>query len=283
VRAAAAPATRAALLGFGRPMTLASLVVWARDGTTRLLIGLLLGPTELGYYQLAARLAAMPVVGITHVTNRVALPVYAATADAAALRRTFALTLRIVSVLALPACAGLLAVAPDAVRVGFGAGWLPIVTPLRCLLVASMVTTLAGTTGELFKAIGRPVDLLRTAVPHLVLLAITIPIGARHGLVGVACAIAVVRIAMAGVALTIAHGHLALPPRALGDAVAPAIVGTVFMLAALAVATSLPPVHSPALALVVRTAIGCSAYGIGHLAWRLLARIRPVAPRAILS
>jgi PST family polysaccharide transporter len=217
VRATVGPDTHAALLAFGRPMTLASLVVWARDGATRLSIGVLLGPEALGYYQLAARLAAMPVVAITHVTNRVALPIYAATADRAALRRTFALTLRVVSTLALPACVGLLVLAPEAVQVGFGPRWMPIVTPLRCLILASMITTLAGTTGELFKAIGRPVDLLRTAVPHLILLAIGIPIGARHGLVGVACAIAIVRIAMAAVALAIAGGS-SRAARAIADA-----------------------------------------------------------------
>jgi PST family polysaccharide transporter len=71
---AAAPEIRAALLRFGRPMTVAGLVVWARDGLTRGLVGRLLGPAELGYFQLAGRLASAPVVGITHVSNRVALP-----------------------------------------------------------------------------------------------------------------------------------------------------------------------------------------------------------------
>ena len=46
------------------------------------------------------------------------------------------------------------------------------------------------------------------------------------------------------------------------------------------VATGLPQADSPTLALVVRTAIGCSVYGIGHLRD---SRIRPIAPRAIAS
>jgi PST family polysaccharide transporter len=279
VRAAVEPATRAALLGFGRSMTLASLVVWARDGATRTLIGVLLGPAALGYWQIAGRLAGAPVVGITHVTNRVALPVYASTASRAALRDTFAVTLRIVSMLALPACAGLLVVAPDVVRIGFGPRWMPIVTPLRCLLVASMLTTLAGTTGELFKALGRPIDLLRTAVPHLVLLVLAIPIGARYGLAGVACAIAGVRVAMAGVALAIARAHLDVPARAFLAPIAPAVAATALMLVTLAAMPALPA--SPTgLALAVRIAIGAAVYGVGQLAWR---QLRPVSPRAIVS
>src|SRR6185436_20219203 len=42
MRHPAAREARAALLRFGRPMALASLVIWARDGVTRALIGVLL-------------------------------------------------------------------------------------------------------------------------------------------------------------------------------------------------------------------------------------------------
>jgi PST family polysaccharide transporter len=270
LRAAASPDVRAALLRFGRPMTLASVVVWARDGVTRVLVGRLLGETELGYFHLAARIAAAPVTGITHVTNRVALPVYAAESDRAALRRTYRTTLRIVSLLALPACAALVATAPLAVAVAFGPAWAPIVAPMRILLVASMASALAATTGELFKAIGRPTDLLRTAVPHLCLLLVAVPLGAAWGLPGIACAIAVVRVTMALVALALAARHVRLRARELAESLAPAVAGIAVMLIALGAARALGPDPSPPTtsAFVAYGVVAALAYALSLLAWR---------------
>jgi O-antigen/teichoic acid export membrane protein len=268
--AAAEPdGARAALLRFARPMTLASVAVWARDGLTRILVGVLLGPAELGYFHMAARIAAVPITGITHVSNRVALPIYAATSDPAALRRAFLATLGVVGTLALPVCAGLLAVAPEAVAVAFGPAWAPIVAPLRILLVASVVSSLAATVGELFKALGRPQDLLRTGIPHLVLLLVAVPLGARGGLAGVAAAIAAVRIAMATLGLGLASARLALRPAALAGAIAPAAVATAVVLGAVAL---VPDLGGAAPTLASRVAAGAAAYGLALLAWR---RARP--------
>jgi O-antigen/teichoic acid export membrane protein len=255
---AATPDVRAALLRFGRPMTVAGLVVWARDGLSRGIVGRLLGPADLGYFQLAGRLASAPVVGITHVGNRVALPVYAAADDHGALAHAFTTTLTVVAALALPFAAVLFAVAPEAIAVGFGARWAPVVTPLRLLLVSSLTSSLAATTGELFKAVGRPALLLRTAAPHLVLLAIAVPIGARFGLAGVAGAIALVRIAMALVALAIAFRLLELPLATVARAIAPGVASAVLALAAVAAITMLGVVAGapPWLTLGIRAGMG---------------------------
>jgi PST family polysaccharide transporter len=267
---AATPDIRAALLRFGRPMTVAGLVIWARDGLNRGLVGRLMGPADLGYFQLAGRLASAPVVSITHVGNRVALPVYAAADDHATLARAFTTTLTVVAALALPFAAVLFAVAPSAIAVGFGARWAPVVTPLRLLLVASLTSSLAATTGELFKAVGRPVLLLRTAVPHLVLLAIAVPIGARFGLAGVAGAIALVRIAMALVALAIAFRLLALSPADVARAIAPGVASAALALVAVAAVTmlGLGGGGPPWLGLAVRSTTGFAAAGLTFLAVR---------------
>jgi O-antigen/teichoic acid export membrane protein len=207
-------------------------------------------------------------VSITHVGNRVALPIYAAAADHAALARAFTTTLSIVAALALPFAAVSFAVAPEAIAVGFGVRWMPAVIPLRLLLVASLTSSLAATTGELFKSMGRPALLLRTAVPHLALLAIAVPIGARFGLAGVAGGVAIVRVGMALVALAIAFRLLELSPADVGRAIGPGVASASSGSAAVhaAVTFGVAAGGPPWLTLAVRAGMGLAAAGVTFVA-----------------
>jgi hypothetical protein len=106
--AGASPEVRADLLRFGRPMTVASLVVWARDGLTRGSSGgSSARPTSATSSCGAPRERARR--RITHVGNRVALPVYAAGRRSRRARARLHVTLTIVAALALPFAAVLFA------------------------------------------------------------------------------------------------------------------------------------------------------------------------------
>jgi len=264
------------LLGFGRPMTLAALAMWSREGLDRLLVGTLLGSAELAYYLFAARLALLPVNGITHVANRVMFPVYASLRGPG-VRTAFRRTLTAVAALGVPVCGGLVVVADSLVTVLFGARWAPMVTPLRLLLVSTLVSIVAATTGELFKAVGRPGYMLRTALPHLVLLVVAIVVGSRFGLVGVAAGVAGVRALMGVVGLALAAHVVGLRPSGVLRPLAPALGGMVAMVVATVAARA--ALH--ALDLDRPIALLAAQVGFGAVAY--VTALQGLAPRTVRS
>src|SRR5262249_23744914 len=203
-------------------------------------------------------------------------PVYASLRPPA-VRAAFRRTLTAVAALGVPVCVGLVVVADSLVTVLFGPRWAPVVTPLRLLALASLVSIVSATTGEIFKATGRPGYMLRTALPHLVLLVVAIVVGARFGLVGIAGAVAGVRACMGMVALALAAHAVGLRPRGVLRSLAPALGGMLAMLVATAAARG--ALHAlaldrPVVLLATQLALGAAAYGVA---------VRALAPRAVRS
>jgi PST family polysaccharide transporter len=271
---------------FGRPMLGATLAIQARGQVDRIAVGALLGPVELGYYHLANRLAALPVSGIIHVSNRVMFPVYAAAGDADARRAAYLRTLAMTSQLAFAICAGLIAVAAPLVYVVFGPGWQPVVRPLQALVLASLVGTVSATTGEIFKAVGRPDQVLRTALPHAVLLAVAVWIGAGYGLAGVCVAVVASRAIAGSAAFLLLMRTIDLGLGDVWTALAPAVAASAVMSGAVRVAgAALPATTAPAIQLAVLVTVGVAAWA--PLAWalspdlrRLVRRVPASPPRA---
>jgi PST family polysaccharide transporter len=258
---------------FARPMLGATLAIQARSQVDRIAVGALLGPVQLGYYHLANRLAALPVSGIIHVSNRVMFPVYAAAGDADARRRAYLRTLAMTSQLAFPICAGLIAVAAPLVHVVFGPGWQPVVRPLQALVLASLVSTVSATTGEIFKAVGRPDQVLRTALPHAVLLAVGVWIGGGYGLAGVCVAVVASRAVAGTAAFLLLMQTIALGAGDVWRALAPAVAASVVMLGAVRVVDGLlPGTTAPVMRLAVLVTAGLGAYA--PLAWGLSPDVR---------
>src|SRR5262249_30065562 len=151
-----------------------------------------------------------------------------------------------------PICAGLIGVAAPLVHLLFGPGWQPVVRPLQALLLASLVSTVSATTGEIFKAVGRPDQVLRTALPHGVLLAVGGWIGGGHGLAGVCVAVVVSRAIAGTAAFVLLMRTIALGPADVWRALAPAAVASLVMLGAVRFADGMVPVTAePVLRLAV--------------------------------
>jgi O-antigen/teichoic acid export membrane protein len=102
------------------------------------------------------------------------------------LRRGFLASVRLVEVIAVPLCLGLLIAAEPIVRVVFGDQWLEAIPVLRVLAIYAWVYSLGYHVGGLYKAIGRPDILLRLSLLTLVIIIPALLIGARFGIIGVA-------------------------------------------------------------------------------------------------
>jgi PST family polysaccharide transporter len=121
------------------------------------LIGIFLGATSLGYYSLAYRLLLTFTRLVSSPFNSVAFSAFSRLQHEPEERSfMFDRLARLVAALAFPAFFGLAAVAPDLIRAGFGAAWLPSVPVLQILCFIGVLHSVVFLHGTLIRAAGRP-------------------------------------------------------------------------------------------------------------------------------
>jgi PST family polysaccharide transporter/lipopolysaccharide exporter len=159
-------------------------------------VGKVLGAAELGLYGLAYNLAHTPATSISNVIAKVAFPVYARLQhDSAALRDAYLRVLRVTASLAVPALAGIMALAPVLVRVLYGLKWMPMVVPLTILCVGGLERAVTSPVAPLFNAMGKPKIVFFLVTGKLLLFGAGIfPLTARYGILGTAIAGAAVSV-----------------------------------------------------------------------------------------
>ena len=116
----------------------------------QLLIGAVLGPETLGYYNLAWQMTLQPLARLNPVVMRVAFPLFARIQnEQPRLRRGYFQAQRLLGAVNFPLFLGLAVMAPVLVPTVFGSRWAPAV---------ELVQLLAGVA--VFRAIGNPVGAL---------------------------------------------------------------------------------------------------------------------------
>jgi PST family polysaccharide transporter len=130
------------LLGFGIPMSLASLCAFASRRWDNLLFSRFFGPGPTGMYNLAYNLADVPAIQVGEQIGDVLVPSFARVDSA---RRPDALvrSMALLALVVFPLALGLGAVAPTLVATVFDARWRPL-APMLVLLSALSVTRPVG-------------------------------------------------------------------------------------------------------------------------------------------
>ena len=273
------------LLRFGRHMVAASFTTFLNRRSDDFFVGLLLGPVVLGYYNVAYRLLELMTTVFLRAVERVAFPVFSKLQSAPRLvadgiRTSF----RFTSLVAFPAFAGLIVVAPDAVVVALGGQWASAVEPVRILAAGGFALCATNVLPGAIRAAGYPQWTVVIAAVKGVLLAGAFALAAGYGLEAVA-SVFTVGVYLVFPAYFIAARRLfPLTARAyLGEAAGP-LGATLAMVAGLAaVAPLLDPVAPPAR-LAVSVVLGCALYlGAALLVARepirqLVGRLRGLGP-----
>jgi O-antigen/teichoic acid export membrane protein len=159
----------------------------------KMVIGVLMGPTPLGYYDMASRLIARPYQIINVVFTRVAFPVFSAVQkDRDRLRKGYLELMEVLNAITIPLYVGMMALAAPFVRVQLGDKFEPSIPLLQILSIVGLAFALSSPAGSLILACGRAdvglyLNILRTG---LILLGIWI--GARWELAGIAWAMVIV-------------------------------------------------------------------------------------------
>src|SRR5215469_2676255 len=150
------------ILSFGLPV-MASTILWQfYFDSDFLVIGILLGPDQLGLYTIAWQIGLIPAERLSAILNKANLPVFSQMKDdSEAIRRHWNKLISMVAWTAFPIAAGMALVGGDFVRVFLATKWtgsIPLLAPL-CILggFRAIVVILP----SLLVAVGRPDTLLK--------------------------------------------------------------------------------------------------------------------------
>ncbi len=172
---------------FSSSLSLQNLFGYFSFAGDRLIIGRLLGVTELGYYGMANRLLRYPVQTSAQTYREVMLPNLARLQDDhAAMREAYRRTVAGIAFALFPLCFTVAAVADPLVATTLGARWRPASILVAIVAVVSALQSIATTTGSLYLAKGRADLSLRWAVGSSVVLMACYSTGAHWGVEGVA-------------------------------------------------------------------------------------------------
>jgi len=182
------------LFAFSKWMLVNSTIALLKEHASDFIIGRLQGPAALGLYDISREVASLPTADLSAPINRALVPGYAKLDTGDALRAAYGNAMASLTLIALPAAAGIYVVAPYLVPVALGSKWMEAVPLLEVLAFNGAVVLFHSSMGGVLIAKGYPRDIARVNVYYalllLGLLALLVPyygaVGAAYATIGAA-------------------------------------------------------------------------------------------------
>jgi PST family polysaccharide transporter len=157
--------------------------------TDDLLIGYFLGPVALGYYTIAYKILLMMTQLLTSVTDQVAIPTFSRLQqEPEQMRHAFYKVTQLTSLISFPAYFGLVALAPELVRVVFGPQWLPSIPVMQILAFIGILHSVYWFNATVIVAMGKPFWKLILNFVNATASVVSFPLVVRWGIVAIAAA-----------------------------------------------------------------------------------------------
>jgi O-antigen/teichoic acid export membrane protein len=181
------------LFRYGRWIMGSQIIIFFLNQGDDILVGGLLGAASLGIYQLAFRIARLPVSEVTTAMTQVLFPALSRIQrDRAEAGRLFLRVLQLTALCSLPLAVGIALFCDEFVMVFMKERWLPMVPLVRIFSVLGALVSLGAATGNTLKALGRPELVTRfQGIRLVVMLALLFPCTRYYGLEGAAVAVLV--------------------------------------------------------------------------------------------
>jgi lipopolysaccharide exporter len=185
------------LMQYGRYITGFTILQFVFE-FDKLLVSKMLGFRAAGFYELAFRLANLPATHIQRVAAMVFFPAYSSLQnDRSKLAIAYLTVMRVVGGLSIPTAIGLSVLAPDVMRIVWGPSWIPAGQALRLLALYGLARSIAGITGNLHNAVGKPQYSFYLTVGKLIVTGAAIyPMTLWWGIEGTAIAVSVPQLLM---------------------------------------------------------------------------------------
>src|ERR1700722_9476260 len=181
------------LVVFSSWLLIGNLVDYFSQRFYDLYLGRVFGPTANGLFSVAGEIARMPVSEVAAPINRVAYSKYSEDVRAnRGLADSYLKTASLIWMVSLPMCAGIVAVAPEAVVLILGPRWADAETIIRLLALGTVFTVLTANTHYVYWALGHSrIVAIISAVGAVAVIPVTILCSHFAGYKGVAIAYAV--------------------------------------------------------------------------------------------
>lgn len=186
------PTAARALLHFGVPYQLNSVLALIKDNVAPTLIAFWYGPAAVAYVNLAQNIASRPME-IINIVSRVTFPAYSRIqGDLPRIKRWIEKSVSFMAYLYMPAITGLLIVAPGILQYLYANKtdkWLPALTTLLLFLAGAFPIIITTTYTNALYALGRPKVVLTFMAIYTVLTwGLGAPLIYKFGYVGIAIA-----------------------------------------------------------------------------------------------
>ena len=178
------------LFKFGIPLAVANFVNYILLNVDYALVGHLMGAVELGIYVLAFNVASWSTALLGSVINSVSIPAFSRVKhDPGLLKDSIANSVRAVSLIAMPMCGIVVALARPLVLVLYGARWVGAASALPVLAFYGVISIICVLFANMLASVGRSKLILVVQLLWLALLVPAMALGVRRdGIVGAAVA-----------------------------------------------------------------------------------------------
>lgn len=179
------------LLGFGGGQTAAGIANYFANQGDYIVVGRTLDAAMLGFYTRAYELIRYPSLIFNNVFGTVFFSSFSKLQDDPdRLGLAFRRVLFVNAVLLLPASAGVIVLAPEAIRLLMGPGWDAVVLPLQIMAVSMLFRTSYKAGGIVARSSGDVFHIAAWQVVYAVVVTVGAMVTVRWGMSGVACSTA---------------------------------------------------------------------------------------------
>lgn len=159
------------LFGFSKWLLLNNVLGFLKERSSDFVIGRLNGAAALGVYNVSYEIATMPTTALSAPVNRALLPGFARlSGDHVSMRLAFRNSIGMLALIAVPAAAGIFAIAPYLVPVALGQKWLAGVPLIEVLAFNGGLLLIHSSICTALIAAGHPDQVMKTNAKYVALL-----------------------------------------------------------------------------------------------------------------
>jgi O-antigen/teichoic acid export membrane protein len=248
------------MMAFSRWILVNNLINFLRERSSDFFIGRSLGPNALGGYNVAYELSNLPTTEISAPINRALLPGFARMETSEEIVAAYSVALGLMAMLALPAAAAIMALAPFLVPVVLGSKWLSIVPLMEILAFNGATLLFHSSIAAVLAGRGQPRRTTVAGAAYVAILLVTLSVltwhGRQFGVVAYAYAVLAISVLCTPIFLVQVRRAIGIPASIFVRAIARPIVAAAALVAAVRL---LLPTYAPTMDIV--TAAGWLVVG----------------------